>query len=187
MNRFILSILVALSMLLVSCEKHEGNYYLKNKCELELDGNYYIDQNRFESVLSPNSMNTPYLFPEIYKGRKLYRFTSSLAVDRKSSPCIYIYAYLFTDPECTDLDGKTFTITLDDELYANATNSYHSICIENGINFASVNSLQVSTGKFTFNRNDNNYDGTFELTFETDDGLHTAKGKLYNLADYNHE
>lgn len=43
----------AIAFSLTSCEKHEGELYLKSKCTAELNGKTYIDQTRIEQTFNP--------------------------------------------------------------------------------------------------------------------------------------
>lgn len=52
----------AIAFSLTSCEKHEGELYLKSKCTAELNGKTYIDQTRIEQTFNPFAPTaTPYI------------------------------------------------------------------------------------------------------------------------------
>lgn len=75
---------------LTSCEKHDGIDYYHSKCEAELNGQYLIDQTRFNWGLGPK---TPYISASEYN----VDFESHLSSERGAMPLYYVYIHIFVD------------------------------------------------------------------------------------------
>lgn len=151
---------------LTSCEKHDGISYYHSKCEAELNGQYLIDQSRFDWGLGVGK--TPYLMASEYEAE----FESKLSVERGVMPLYYVNIRLFvdkpfdflTEPQSIKLEN------IDGIDEAQSTWDYKQYCDYNKINYATIfNSANTKTEIVK--------DGSFEIT-EFDKDKRTYKGKF---------
>ena len=150
---------------MTSCEKHDGVDYYKSNCEAELNGQYLIDQTRFDWGFGIGK--TPYLVVSDYE----IEFDSKLSTERGGMPVYYVYIDIFTESpleflkepqtiKFVDIEG----IGEEDEL------NYKRYCRDNKINFATIFMLSNLKSEIV-------KDGTFQIT-EYDPKNHTYKGKF---------
>lgn len=179
-------------LIAASCEKHDGEMFFKAKCEVEHNGKTYIDQTRFETIMSPNATATPYLKNYSYKNFSGFQLSVEAAPARNEQAVLFIDIYIngIDDYRNVDLVGTSFLISFDESFLStdsqNPFYGYIDHCYDNGISYGRIISWEnrisciASQGILTFSRKDpksGTYDGTFRLT--TSEGEYV--GRFYNL------
>ena len=166
----ILVTIICAFLFLNSCEKHEGIGYYYSKCEAELNGQFLIDQSRFDWGLGIGK--TPFLGVSEYKAN----YESKLSTERGNMPLYYVYIQVSVDEPWEYLtEPQTIKFTkiegIDEE---NRPWDYRSYCDYYKINcatiFLSSNSKTeiVKEGSFQITEYDMKkrvYKGKFTLLF----------------------
>lgn len=132
----------AIAFCLTSCEKHEGELYLKSKCTAELNGKTYIDQTRIEQTFNPFAPTaTPYIEynPETTGGW----FETDLGPDRDAPAEYFIKIFIPKDL----LKGEHLTSTAGRSMFESDLD-YKVYCQNNGIAYATIGGELVDNGTF---------------------------------------
>ena len=185
-HRFALMTMLLLFMtgvFMTSCEKHEENYYFKQNCTAQLNGQSYIDQTRLESVMLPLARVTPCLE---HDGPNYLCFTTELAKERDSAMEYYIDIYLNAE-SVTELVGKEILFKKE-SMPAQSTNQslseYYRWLRENSYNYAHITTDRYANelaelGSFRiefYDEKESLYCGSFSLQFS--EGTMTGKFKV---------
>lgn len=169
-----IGIFIWVMVCLASCEKHDGVDYYKSKCEAELNGQYLIDQTRFDWGFGMGK--TPDLVMSDYE----IEFNSNLSTERGAMPLYYLYIEMYvdkllaflTEPQTikfVDIEGID-----EDQNVWDYVRDYKRYCRDNKINFATVSkpldpkSEIVKDGSFqitSYNKEKHTYKGEFSLQF----------------------
>lgn len=184
-------IIVALS----ACEKHDGVYYAKQKCEIILDGKTYIDQpvlSIMGSSYIPGFQTQNYWYNDESDGSVKWTdpyvsFTTMCAPKRGAEWEIGIDAAIFKQDIIASV-GEPIEFRLDKSQDVSEYESYRKYCIFNGVNYAVIYFRQSDTAVFvdsgtltisTMTGDDNllSCTGTFEFKFELDGKQHKVTGK----------
>lgn len=185
-------LLIMMGVCTTSCEKHEGNYYFKQNCTAQLNGQSYVDQTRFEAIMSPLATVTPYLKHDEYEN--YLHFKTELAKDRDSAKEYYIDIYL-NAKSTTELVGKEILFkkesmsgVSEDQLTSVRLTQYYKWLKENYLHFAVIGTDPYSEsevaelGRFkieSFNEKEGAYCGSFSLQFSK--GTMTGKFEVPNV------
>lgn len=158
--------LVLCMNVLSSCEKHDGTDYFKSKCTAELNGQAYIDQTAFLSILSPSAFITPWL---TYDGG-IATFCSHLGVDRESESLYRVEIVLYTDTQEAYLheEHTIEQVEIEGVDPSQTRWEYLNYCETNRISYATVNGELVETGTFrilSYDKEKGQYEGMFTLSF----------------------
>ncbi|MDE6309079.1 MAG: hypothetical protein K2L81_02685 [Muribaculaceae bacterium] len=166
-----ISIIVCAALGLVSCEKHDGVGYYHSKCEAELNGQYLIDQSRFDWGMGPGKT------PHIIASEHQLQFESKLSTKRGEMPQLYLYISLYVDKPWEFLAKPQNIVYVDiDNIDAEVRPwDYSSYCDYQKINYAKI--FLTSTGKTEFVEK-----GSFQITeiSESENEHRSYKGK-FNL------
>lgn len=160
-------IFVCALLCFISCEKHDGIYYLKSKCNAELNGQTYIDQQPYTYIFGPTRA-TPLLEYSQYEAT----FKTYLSTTRGGKIAYSVKINLFVDkPE--EFLHKPQTMGKIDMAYTDTLISerdYYQYCKENKMSYATVNGEVIDGGTFEITpcnktEGQTHYDGTFNLQF----------------------
>lgn len=184
------NLITALLLILLgasSCEKHEENYYFKQNCTAQLNGQSYIDQTRLESVMLPLARVTPCFE---HDGQNYLCFTTELAKERDSAMEYHIDIYLNAE-SVTKLVGKEILFkkeSMPEQSENQSLSEYYRWLRENSYNYAHVttdhhvNELTdelAELGSFrieSYDEKEGLYCGSFSLQFS--EGTMTGQFKV---------
>lgn len=154
---------------LTSCEKHDGISYYKSKCEAELDGQYLIDQSRFDWGFGTGK--TPCLIASEYEAR----FETRLSTKRGEFPLCYVYINMFVETPWDYLTEPQTIEFIDIADIDEELNSwdYKRYCEDHKINYATIS--WVGNPKTEIVK-----EGSFQITemTELDNNQRIYKGKF---------
>ena len=176
-------LLIMTGVCMTSCEKHEDNYYFKQNCTAQLNGQSYIDQTRLESVMLPLARVTPCLE---HDGQNYLCFTTELAKDRDSAMEYYIDIYLNAE-SVTELVGKEILFkkeSMPEQSENQSLSEYYRWLRENSYNYAHITTDRYANelaelGSFrieSYDEKEGMYCGSFSLQFS--EGTMTGQFKV---------
>ena len=198
--RYLFTIIVILSIaLLSSCEKHDGEYFSTQKCEVHIDGKNYIEQPKLGSaIFGPVSTPSFTWCSDAHLDEngvyveglhEWFKFNTFCASQRGAKWDIAIEVSIF-GIGVDDFEGKTIQFSFDKSLNIIDYNQYIDYCITHEINYAIISFREkaalVNSGTFTISRMTKDAgtrfcDGFFEFNFEIDGETYTAKGEFKNV------
>ena len=182
----ILFLLALLLIVTASCEKHDGIEYYKSKCEAEFNGQFLIDQTRFDWGIGMGRT------PNLQISEHEATFESKLSTERGGVPIYYVDIKLFTDEtwKCmTEQQVIKFENIEETYLDSNAweyVSDYRKYCEYNRLNYATIfrssdlNIEIVKEGVFQitdYDTDNKSYKGIFTLTFS--EGTLNAEFSIY--------
>lgn len=203
--RYLYTIIVILSIaLLSSCEKHDGEYFSKQKCEVRIDGKNYIEQPKLGSViLGPGSTPSFTWCSDAHLDEngvyveglhEWFQFNTFCASKRNAEWEIGIAVSIF-GVGSNDFEGKTIQFGFDNSLNVIYYNHYINYCVSHGINYAIISfrekkvSAMVTYGSLTISKMTKDAgtrfcEGFFELNFEIEGKTYSAKGEFESVPFY---
>lgn len=202
MNKTYVLILLIFITLFYSCEKHDGEYYAKQKCEITIDGKTYIDQPHLSLVASspiPGFQIRSYWYEDengatVEWPNDYVQFITSCAPKRGEEWEIGIEVAIFNS-DLMAIVGEPIQFRLDSSQDDSNYQTYREYCIFNGINYAVisfrkndiatfVDSGTLTISSMTNDMNPYSCNGTFEFNLEIDGKQHTIKGEFESVPYY---
>lgn len=162
--------LIWASLCLTSCEKHDGVGYYYSKCEADLNGQYLIDQSRFDWGLGVGKS------PHIIASECEIDFESKLSTERGGFPLYYVYIDMFVEKPWAFLTEPQIIryVQPDDAEEVQTPWDYTRYCDYKKINYAKIfisttsETEIVKEGSFKiteYDKEKSTYKGNFELQF----------------------